>query len=208
MRTPSTNVALSGSISLDRLSKYLAETNGDLDQALALYERNTRLSEAFYGPLQCMEVCLRNKLSAQLEKAYGASWLLGTAVPLDPDAFQAIAKAIDSIKPKPVTPGAVIAELSFSFWVGLMGPRYDATLWRKSLQAAFRADGKGKARGLVHGRFNALRRLRNRIAHHEPIFQRPLPKMHSELMEAIGWMCSETQAWALHHSRFEDVFNS
>ena len=84
---------------------------------------------------------------------------------------------------------------------------YDATLWRQALHRAFRAAGSHK-RSVVHGRFNALRRLRNRIAHHEPIFFRPLSQLHEETIEAVGWMCKDTEAWARHLSNFETVYTA
>jgi hypothetical protein len=43
------------------------------------------------------------------------------------------------------------------------------------------------------------------VAHHEPIFHRQLIQIHDEIIEAIGWMCRETAAWAHHHSRFNEV---
>lgn len=103
--------------------------------------------------------------------------------------------------------GDVVAELKFAFWVSLLGPQYDTTIWRSALYRGF-LNGGGKPRSLVHGRFNALRRFRNRVAHHEPIFSRNLTITHSEIIEAIGWMCADTQAWAAHHSRTILVINS
>jgi hypothetical protein len=102
------------------------------------------------------------------------------------------------------TPGKVVAELKFAFWVGLLGPQYDATIWRKCLYKAFRAGG-GKRRRDIHSRLNALRRFRNRIAHHEPIFHKPVKVTHIEVIETVGWMCKHTAAWAQFHSRFEEV---
>jgi hypothetical protein len=72
---------------------------------------------------------------------------------------------------KPAIGGQMLAGLKFAFWVGLLGKHYDATIWRKAIYKAFLAHG-GKPRSVVHSRLNAIRRLRNRIAHHEPIFQK------------------------------------
>jgi hypothetical protein len=58
----------------------------------------------------------------------------------------------------------------------------------------------------VHGRFNAVRRFRNRIAHPEPIFHRDVKQTHDEIIDAIGWMCRDTAAWTEHHSRFMAVY--
>lgn len=207
MRTPSVNAALVDSISRERLGRYLAETAGNMDAAIALYERNCRLSEAFYSPLQVMEVCLRNRLSAEMARRFGDDWLWNGAPPLANDAVDNIAKVSGSIAPSPLTSGRIIAEMNFGFWVGLLGPRYDATLWRQSLHRAFRASGP-RRRSIVHGRFNALRRFRNRIAHHEPIFHRPIIQLHDEVIESIGWMCVDTRAWALYLSNVEKTYNA
>lgn len=82
----------------------------------------------------------------------------------------------------------------------LLGARYDATLWRGALFRAFLARG-GMKRSVVHGRFNAIRRFRNRVAHHEPVFHKDVAGMHDEIIEAISWMRRDTSAWAAYHSR-------
>jgi len=196
---------LETSISRERLTKYLAANGGDLDGALTLYERNMRLSEAFYVPLQCMEVSFRNRLCAELVVRYGDEWPTNNRAPLNPDALEDIRNAADSTKKAAPSVGDIVAALHFGFWVGLIGPRYDATLWRTALHKAFGVGG-GRPRAIVHGRFNALRRFRNRIAHHEPIFDRDLIRSHSEIIEAIGWMCADTSQWAAYHSRLPVTF--
>jgi hypothetical protein len=189
------------------LKNYLALTNGDLAQAITLYEKNMRLAEAFYSPLQCLEVTMRNKLYVQLSNVYGAQWFRYGMAPLDIDSRQSVTEAQDALAGTNYAPGDVVAKLRFAFWVGLIGKRYDGTLWRKALYRAFLAGG-GRPRKEVHGRFNAIRRFRNRVAHHEPIFNRPVAQFHAEIIEATRWMCPHTAAWSLHHSRFATVFAS
>ena len=208
MRSETIDTILKKSLSPQRLEKYLAASAGDLRTALDLYERNTRLSEAFYTPLQSMEICLRNKLHDELVARYGPDWFRAGMAPLYPDAVEAIRKIVAGLDQarRPSGPGPIVAELSFGFWVGLLGPRYDATVWRQALYRAFEEDGRRLKRDRVHGRFNALRRLRNRIAHHEPIFHYDLPNAHAEIIAAISWMCPSTAAWTTRHSRFPGVF--
>lgn len=205
MRNPTINAALEVFLSRERLEKYLEAAGGDLDRALTLYERNTRLSEAFYTPLQCLEICLRNGLHRQMVARYGQDWLQAGTAPLAHDAVEQVGQVTAGIDPGLCTPGKIVAELRFGFWVGLMGPRYDASLWRQALYKAFLAGG-GLPRKVVHGRFNALRRLRNRVAHHEPIFDRPTEQFHREIIEAISWMNRDAAAWARHQSRFAAVY--
>jgi hypothetical protein len=206
LRTIVTNEALERTLTRERLEKYLSATGQDLDAALKLYEENTRLSEAFYTPLQSVEICLRNCLHEQLTARYGDEWFRNSDAPLNEDSRRMIVDVIEELRKdrKPVIPGQVVAELKFAFWVGLLGPRYDAILWRTVLYKAFLAEG-GKPRSIVHGRLNAIRRFRNRVAHHEPVFDRQLFQMHEEIIGAIRWMCRETANWAAHHSRFENV---
>jgi hypothetical protein len=201
LRTHITNAALQKTISLPRLQTYLIETTNDLDAALALYEYNMRLSEAFYIPLQSLEICLRNTIDECMCNTYGIDWFVNRNAPLNNVAKDEIQEAYNEIKkPPPIYPGDVVAELKFAFWVGLLGPKYDSSLWRRSLYKGFQV-GKGQKRSDVHGRLNALRRFRNRVAHHEPIFKRDILETHDEIIEAIGWMCRDTMAWARHHSR-------
>jgi hypothetical protein len=196
------NESLEKTLSRERLDKYLQAENQDLDAALALYERNTKISEAFYTPLQCLEICFRNTLHEVMVNAYGDDWFHGGKAPLTAESLRMILDAREALikDRKPITQGQMLAELKFAFWVGLLGPHYDATIWRAALYKAFLTGG-GKPRSAVHGRFNAIRRLRNRIAHHEPIFHKNLGQTHNEIIEATGWMCRNTAAWSKHHSR-------
>lgn len=202
LRTAAINASLERTLSRDRLTKYLAATADDLDASLALYERNTRLSEAMYTPLQSLEVCLRNSISHEMGLVYGSDWLTSGVAPLAQNALDSIANARDQFAAPTISD--LVAELKFSFWVGLTGPGYDSTLWRAAIHKSFRAKG-GKKRSHVNGRLNAIRRFRNRVAHHEPIFA-SAGGMHTECLEAIGWMCTHTCAWATHHSRFLAVY--
>jgi Abi-like protein len=199
LRTAAINVSLERTLSRDRLTKYLAAKANDLDAALTLCERNMRLSEAMYIPLQSLEICLRNCINHEMSQVFGADWLTNQRAPLLPNANRMIKETIKERKAN-YTNSDLVAEIKFAFWVSLTGPGYDATIWRTVIQKAFRAQG-GKKRADVHGRLNAIRRFRNRVAHHEPIYL-TAGQMHAECLEAIGWMCLDTCAWATHHSRF------
>lgn len=209
MRTAQINVILENTLSRERLDKYIIATP-DIHSALSLYERNLRLSEAFYSPLQCFEVCLRNKLHQELTNTYGADWYSNGLAPLNGGALAKIQDAIQEITQGGAvfSVGDVVAELSLGFWVAILGPSYDATIWRQSLTRAFRDGGRGMSRGRVHSRVNAIRRFRNRIMHHEPIFTKNLTQVHNELIETMSWMCPDTARWARHHSRVPAVITA
>jgi hypothetical protein len=166
------------------------------------------LAEAFYTALQALEICFRNTIAGQLGTRFGTDWFQNGRPSFRNDAVRSIADAANNLRlsRKPVAVDPLIAELSFGFWVSLLGPRYDATLWRQTLYAGFSRSSKPISRSIVHGRFNALRRFRNRVAHHEPIFHDDLQLRHDEIIDAIAWMSDETAKWAAGCSRFSDVF--
>jgi hypothetical protein len=60
----------------------------------------------------------------------------------------------------------------------------------------------------AHRALEDLRSLRNRIAHHEPILQRPLPQEHGSILTTIAWLCRATATWVGHHSRFTAVHSA
>ncbi len=139
---------------------------------------------------------------------YGDDWMNDPQAPLGGGERDAVTKAIAAAtRRKSTTIGAIVAELSFGFWVGLMGPGYDQTLWRRALHRAF-PHARRLKRSEVHGRFNMIRRLRNRVAHHEPVHRRELKRDHHEIIEAIGWICPHTAAWTAHHSRLLPVIEA
>ncbi|GEO81270.1 hypothetical protein ROR02_14010 [Pararhodospirillum oryzae] len=204
------------SLSPERVATYLAETNDDLDEALHLYTWNTALCAAFYGPLQGLEVSLRNALHRELVSRYGPHWYDDPDCPLDRGARSRVANARENLNRNryPVDPPHMVAALSFGFWVSLLGKggkqagssvsaNYEMAFWRPALHRAF---PKVKAkRGDVHEPLDYLRTLRNRIAHHEPIFKRDLAADHTSILMVAGWICPVTRDWIAYHSRVPEI---
>ncbi len=125
-------------LSEERLGPYLTLVGGDLHEAIRLYEQNTSLSEALYGLLQGLEIVLRNSMHRALsvglarEDWYDSiTWRVAQQEQID-NAKDGLQK-----KAKPITPGRMVAELTFGFWVGLTGPKYSVDLWERHLYKAF-----------------------------------------------------------------------
>jgi|ERR1017187_5347196 hypothetical protein len=68
-----------GSLTKERLTRYLGATGQDVSRALELYERNVRLSEALYGLLHGLEVAVRNAEHHALTASYGTPRWYGAA---------------------------------------------------------------------------------------------------------------------------------
>jgi hypothetical protein len=90
-------------------------TGDDLREAIRLYERNTSLSEALYGLLQGLEVALRNSMHHALSLGLAREdWY--DAVLWQVAQQEQLANAKESLhrKAKPMTPGGMVAELTFT----------------------------------------------------------------------------------------------
>ena len=82
------------------------------------------------------------------------------------------------------------------------GPKadYECTLWRPALRAAFPRRAP-LTRRQAHEPLDALRVLRNRIAHHEPVFARPVREDYDRFLEVTGWISPDVRAWIERHKR-------
>jgi len=106
-------------ISLDRLAAYFAMGKTVPERAIHLHERNTELSEAMYGVLQGFEITLRNAVHNSLSAAHGDEWY--EKVSLLESEYNSLHEAKHNIEQRieSITPGRVVAELTFGFWVRL-----------------------------------------------------------------------------------------
>jgi hypothetical protein len=194
--------ALERFLTRERLTYYLEQGNGDLGEAIRLYELNMRLSAVFYGPVQGLEVLVRNAMNEQLIQRFGADWHELNSIRLAAPQHGDVLKAIGDVDGD-VTNGAVVAELSLGFWAALLNTSNDNEVWRKALYLAFPNRPKGIERSVVHNALNSIRRLRNRIAHHEKILHRDLEADHATILEIAGWICPETRDWIAQLSTFD-----
>lgn len=200
-------------LSQERMTTYTTATGGDKEKALRLYTWNIAVSAAFYGPLQSLEVSLRNSMHQQLSLVYGPDWYDNNACGLDAQSVKRVREAKDKLNKGryPIDPPHMVAELPFGFWVALLGKgghytfgnkkNYDMTLWRPALHKAF--PHSRLSRRDTHRPLDYLRTLRNRIAHHEPIFSRHLQKDFQSILDVTGWICPATSRWIKNHSRVE-----
>lgn len=200
--------ALRNSVSAERLQRYETIAAGDSAQALRLYIWNTALSEALYGTIQGLEITLRNKMHDRFVAQFGIRWYDTAGMGLQHVQQDQVLRAKQSLQQqrKPAEPPRVVAELSFGFWVGLLGRRYENHLWRPHLRHLFVHAPRAFLRKDAHRVLDDVRLLRNRIAHHEPILHRPLQQEYGLVLTAIGWLCAATASWVTHYSRFSSIY--
>jgi len=162
-----------------RMAPYGNAAGGLWEDALALYDWNTSLSAALFQSLHYLEVGLRNALDHAASEHLGGDWLNSKEL-LSPRSRQAVALARGHAGGPDASHGKVIAELPFGFWWSLLADEYNRRLWQPALRHAF--DGPVRRRTL-RAELDEMRRLRNRIAHHEPIHTRALSKDFERLLD-------------------------
>lgn len=201
--SPETLEALQRSLSPARLATYDVLAGGSWEEAFTLYIRNLRLCQAFYTPLQCVEVALRNALHGLMSRQYGQAWFDSDSLPFKPIDRDHIAKAKKTVRNAgyEVTADRLVSSLTFGFWTGLLVGHYDRLLYQPLLYQAFPNHHAPRNRKALHREFNEIRRFRNRVAHHEPVFRRDLAADHQRIVRATGWICQSTAEWLGHHSR-------
>ena len=176
--------------------------------AIALYAWNAQVSAALMAPLHICEVAMRNAASDAIEAVYGQRWpwsagfertLQHTRVGYSQrnDLFQARSNA--------PTTGKVIPELKFVFWQKLFTGRNDGRLWnpylRQVLPHADTSKTEAQIRHEIYQDLEQIRGLRNRIAHHEPIFQRNLNDDLAKIEKLISYRCTITATWMMNHQQ-------
>ena len=202
-------------ISAERFAPYRVAAGDDGQRAMRLYEGNLELSMAFWGVLSDLEILVRNsmhdRLTAWSVSEYGdAAWYLDHGKVFREEAYSTIeaARRHATAEGRAETPGRVVAELPLGFWRFLLSSHYERSLWLTCLRGAFPGiRGRGIRRD-VHDAIRELHVLRNRIAHHEPIHNRPLGMLHEQALTIAEWVCPVTRQWMAARSRVPALLRS
>ena len=172
-----------------RLKRYFDSVKGDTGRAIRLYNLNMKLSQSFFVPLTVFEVTLRNRINHVIGTYFGDSdWIINqkggfmshpsltqihrrTEQPRVEDFLKSqVIKAETDLRKKGgiITSGRIVAEQPLAFWVSFFNSDYFRILSAIPMQV-FTALPSGKGRTDVSYALDEIRRLRNRIFHHEPI---------------------------------------
>lgn len=203
--------AVKNSLSLPRIGTYEAALDSAGNpitsrQALHLYAWNAQVSAALMAPLHICEVVVRNAVSDALEAVYGQNWPRSVgfeqSLPAPHSGYSQL-KDVRAACRAHNTTGKVIPELKFVFWQKMFTARYDNRLWAPHMARIFPGlpQGPNSPRAIgqyrlaVYNELDHIRTLRNRIAHHEPIFARNLADDFRRISELIALRCPITADW-------------
>jgi Abi-like protein len=201
-------------LSLPRFETYLIVANGNAKKALELYEWNLCLSSAFLIPLHICEILIRNSVSEAISGIYGRDWHKSAAFLRSlPDARQHYSPKNDLQRNQNLPSiGKVIAELKFIFWQQMFTARHDDVVWKSHLWAVFPNLDKEKSvqthRSKLYADLGIIRELRNRIAHHEPIFNRNLQDDLSKIFQLVSLRSPVAADWLKRLETVDDLIGA
>ena len=202
---------LTGWVTQERFNEYMVAANRDIKAARELYEWNVAISAAFFEVVSHVEVVLRNaidKILRPLEVTESARtevrngwWFASSTFLKDEDlVFYRTAWKHLGDRAKAAARDKVFASMTFGIWDAVFGKPYEQ-LFRRHLVYAFPHRPQGFERKTVKQSVQALRTLRNRIAHHQAIFDLPLEERFEQAMDLLRWIDPELEAWVYGLSR-------
>lgn len=218
--------ALERVFSPERLASYADPAKLDPVETVARYLWELALVAAMHPVLHSLEVAFRNELARAAGKLVAGrafstagipSWL--DAVPsmlMDREREKVLAaKERMGADPRRWTEARLIAKLDFGFWVALCRDSYTDTrasgprLWPRALDIAFqRRPRTVTTRAEVYHRYDRIRKFRNRVAHHQPVWNQDYLGQHEYILESLSWISPKLSDAARQLSAAPAVFRA
>lgn len=204
MMSNNNNLNVCKALSTTRMRTYLTASNApsfEDNKPLELYSWNAEISAAFLFPLHILEVVMRNAVSEALTTVYGANWPQsnGFMRTLPNNGRYNPRNDLTNNTSKHGVVSKIIPELKFVFWEKMFTSRFDGQIWATHFNSAFPNANKQNTiaanRAQIAYDLTNLRKLRNRIAHHEPIFSRNLQAEYDTILNLIEMRCNHTSQW-------------
>ena len=204
------NLQLRKAISSERLQPYRQHETDPDAETYARYAWNIALCESLYPALNGIEIALRNGVhiaaSNEFEDKY---WFCHHLKPKEKRFIKETSKRLQGQK-KHAVPGDFVAGLSFGFWVSLFNGSYHRGPWPRLLGSVFPfMPRQVRTPKNLLKRLERIRRLRNRVFHHEPVWHwGDLEDQHERLLETISWISPAKVRLVTMLDRFSDVYDA
>lgn len=213
-------------ISPARMARYLNACGGDTRKAMRLYRENLRLSQQMFTIISCFEISLRNAIDKEITGRLGNDWLRDSVQVggiFDNRRFEktkkTVSKAVRDLSIN-YTHYKLLAEMEFGVWKYMFAnPQYRAT--GRCLLNIF--PGKPTSTAMVQynnvfffNELDGINKLRNRIAHHEPIcFQSSADVVdltyvkiqYDRIEKLLGWMNIDFKSLVYGLDQFDKCCN-
>lgn len=184
-------------LSSSKLKPYL-DIEKDQEKAIKLFVYNLKLSSELYKLIHVFELSTRNIFDIFLSKRYDRNWinrndLLTGNNGKNNKLIIDISNAKNNCKNKK-NKDDIISNLSLGFWVNLLSSsNNDKIWWQPSLRKMF----FGYNRNEIHDIFMNIKDIRNRIAHHETIFNKKIDKTKSNILLILKIYSNDLYKWSL-----------
>jgi len=128
--------------------------------------------------LHYFEICLRNRIDQLFKKNYASDWLINvpSELMLSQEDLRKIEKVILRLRRetnKEPTHDGIVPNMTFGFWRSFFNKKYDTVIWHRknSITSVFpNLQHNHRRRFYIEHKLLNIKELRNRIAHHEPIW--------------------------------------
>ncbi|MDE2663232.1 MAG: hypothetical protein OXI39_09565 [Gemmatimonadota bacterium] len=215
--------SLRSALSAERLSAYALPDDIDEVDSVARYLWNLALCSALQPALHTLEITVRNHLLRISGRIVDQATLRFDKVPCWLDAQPSLlanrerqavetAKSTIASRSRPMTEGRLVSALGFGFWVSLCKKPYDqgragrSSLWPELATRGFPHLPKAqRTRSQIFHALDPLRDLRNRVSHHESVWDRKLNRSHQDILETIGWINLDLATTLRAHSPLPEV---
>ena len=217
--------SLRSALSAERLRAYALPEDTDEVDGVARYLWNLALCSALQPALHTLEITVRNRLFQVSRRIVDETRLSFDKVPCWLDARptlladrerQAVEKAKETIarRRSPMTEGRLVSVLGFGFWVSLCRTPYEQgrsdgpRLWPQLATRGFpHLPAAKRTRSQIFHALDPLRDLRNRVSHHEAVWDRKLNRSHREILGVLAWINRDLAATLKAHSPLPTVFD-
>lgn len=158
------------------------------------------VSGAFMLPLHTCEIVVRNAVAEAIALRHGPHWpwqqSFRLSLPGNTTGFNG-REELRRIAGGCTSTATVVAGLRFAFWQQMFTQRFDRPLWAGTISSVLPGtkDKAHHVRARLHADLDRIRHLRNRIAHHEPIFSRDLAEDMATLARVVHLRCPRVCQW-------------
>lgn len=217
--------SLRSALSAERLSAYALPEDTDEVDSVARYLWNLALCSALQPALHTLEITVRNHLFTASKKIVDETKFSFDRVPCWLDARPSLladreaetveqAKEAIARRSSQMTEGRLVSALGFGFWVSLCKRPYEQgraggpRLWPELAKRGFPHLPKAKrTRDQIFHALDRLRDLRNRVSHHEAVWDRNLNRGHQQIIETLAWVNRDLAATLKAHSPLPAVLD-
>lgn len=188
-----------------RIERYRPASGGNIHEAFRLYQWNCLLCEAFHGPLHYAEIATRNAIHTRLLDRLGEEWYQNETLRKQLGEFwtDQLDRKVEGQREQhgPATScHHIVSALPLGFWLNLLTKRFDRFLGWGNIREAFPNAPRAFSRQDIYEKVDTIRQWRNRIAHHQAIFDKSPMRHYQDTLMLIRWSSHELADWVTHTS--------